>query len=457
MRPFLLSALLAALLPVSGCVLSVRPLSDDYSALPPDEALDLTLDRLASIYAFTDWKAIDWDDVRDRLAPEMAAAGGDAEARDRVFRALVEAMPDGHVDLWNDDPARDHCPEAAGGLGVQLSDTDDAGIIVARIEDSAGADIALGDRLIAVDGLDVERALEATPLHCYPIGLATSDRRRAGRVTLLGRAPLGAEVTLTLARDGADHEVTLDAIDDLGDPEDAQPMRRLLGVASPEDRVASRMLDGDVGYIALGWEETLLSERQVRGAVEALWRDGARRLVLDLRDNDGGTDQTAANIAGIFTDRAWFYETITMYDRRTEAQAVISEVTVTPQEIYWDLPVAVLVNGNTVSSGDGLAMMLARFAETDPDIAVVGFEGTAASFGSSGSTIALPGGWTLTYPAGRSLDIDGAIQLDSDHTLEGGVQPTHRAPWTVESRLAHAADPDGFLIDYAVGTVLGGM
>jgi len=456
-----LSLTLLAAVTLTGCVTSVRPLADDFSDEPPDEALSHTLDRLEDVYAFGDWKAIDWSEARQRLGDAMDAADTQA-GQDQVFRALVELLPDGHVDLWNDDPSRDLCPEASGGLGVTFSDTDDAGVIVVTAAGNPGADISAdidpGDTLIAVNGVLVEDALEATPLRCYPIGLAAWDRRRFARLHLLARAEVGAEVTLTLGRSGETWEVTLTAVDDLGTPEDSQPMRRLLGIASPEVRVDARMLGGsDVGYITLGWEETILSERQVRRAIEQLWEDGARRLVLDIRDNDGGTDQTAANIAGIFTDETWFYETITMYDRRTEAQAVISEVMVTPQAIFWDLPVAVLINGNTVSSGDGMAMMFERFAAADPDIHLVGFEGTAASFGSSGSTIALPGGWTLTWPAGRSLDREGRIQLDSDHTLEGGVQPTHRVPWTAEHRIAHAAAPDDFLIDYAVEHALGGL
>ncbi len=88
-----------------------------------------------------------------------------------------------------------------------------------------------------------------------------------------------------------------------------------------------------VGYLALGWEDTVLSERAVRREVRRLWDDGARVLVLDLRNNDGGTDQTAANIAGVFTDRTWFYETITMFDRSTGQQATVSDVWVEPQPV----------------------------------------------------------------------------------------------------------------------------
>ncbi|MEO0605902.1 MAG: S41 family peptidase, partial [Myxococcota bacterium] len=178
-------------------------------------------------------------------------------------------------------------------------------------------------------------------------------------------------------------------------------------------------------------------------------REGARRLVVDLRDNQGGTDQTAANIIGMFTDQTRFYDTISMYDRRIGDQRVVSTVYVEPQEVRWDGPVVVLVNGNTVSSGDGMARMFVELG-----IPVVGFESTAASFGSGGSSLRFPGGWTLLYPAGRGLDEDGSILIDSDETLQGGIAPTHRIPWTADNRIDWAADPRGFVVDFAIANAL---
>jgi carboxyl-terminal processing protease len=425
----------------AGCITSVRPLSDDFSDETPARALGLTLDRLEQAYSFTAWKRRDWPEVRSRLGARMDAASGRA-AQDAVWRDLLLELPDGHAALWNDEPTRDPCPEADGTLGVVFAEVEDGGLVV--VEAQAGTGPRAGDRLVSLGGLFPEDALDAAPLRCSPLGLATHARRRAVRVRLLGRAPVGAAVGLELERDGAAVSLLLDAL------EDGPDIAAGLGLSPAEDRVSWEMVRPGVGYLALGWEETFFSEEGLRRGLRALHADGARALVLDLRDNDGGTDQTAANIAGSFTDRPWFYETITMYDRRSEGQVEISEVWVEPQELRWDLPVAVLINGNTVSSGEGLAMMLARF----PGVDVVGFEGTAASFGSAGSTTQVPGGWALSWPAGRSLDADGRIQLDSDDSLTGGVQPTVRVPWTAENRIADAERPVYFLVDWAIEHVL---
>jgi len=426
---------------LSGCVTSLRPFNDDFSEETPERALSLAVDRLSDVYSFTAWKGLDWPAIEAELSEEL----DENSDPDTIFRKLAQSMPDGHVSIWNDDRDRNPCPEADGSLGFRVARTDEDDLVVVHVDRGGSAAIAgvqPGDRFDGRAGSSAEDALAAAPLHCSPLGLATVDRQEAVAGVLVGRGPLGASVDVQIGGQA----LVLEAVDREG------AWRHQLGLQAANERLSARMVGDGIGVLAIGWEDTVLSEEGFRRRLKGLWRQGARRLVLDLRDNDGGTDQTAANIVGTFTDRSWFYETITMYDRRTERQAEVSEVWVEPQELRWDLPVVVLVNGNTVSSGEGMAMMLARF----PDVEVVGLEGTAASFGSAGSSMKLPGGWTMSYPAGRSLDRRGRIQLDSDASLTGGVQPTLPVPRSVDNLVADAQDPDNHLIELAIELGLGG-
>ena len=431
---------------LTGCISRLFPIRDDFSDETPRKALNLTIDRMEEAYSFTRWKRLDWDDIRARLDAEMAAAET-ADDEDRVFGMLVAELPDGHVYIENDQQSRELCPEATHSLGMQVGWTDEDELVVVAVDaggPAAQAGLEVRDVLDSIDGLDPADALLDAPMHCSPLGLATPERRRHVALRLMSRVGAGEARALTVA--GSEATIELTGVSDIRDP------HAVLGLSAAEERVSARMWSPGVGYVALGWEDTVLSERAFRREVRRLWEDGARRLVVDLRNNDGGTDYTAANIAGTFTDREWFYETVTMYDHHTGQQAEVSEVWVEPQTLYWDLPVVALINGNTVSSGEGIAMMLRRF----PGVEVVGFEGTAASFGSAGSTTKLPGGWTLSWPAGRSLDRQGRIQLDSDHTGTGGVTPTIRVPSTVDNLVAEAEDPVGFLVDEALVLTGGG-
>jgi carboxyl-terminal processing protease len=405
---------------------AVLPAKVDLRDQPIDVAIERTLDRLEATYAFTDHKQLDWDAARRELLP-MARSAQSEEAIDNVIRHLVPWLPDAHVLLFNDDADRDLCPAARASLGLVLSDTDSGPVIIAASSDPG---LLPGDAVIRWQGLPIEAAIETAPLHCFPIGAATLDRRRQAALRTLERAATGETVTFEVVRGGQPLRVELQ-----GAP-DTTNIREAFRVQSPETLLQSETLPGGVAYIALGWEETWVAETRFQRALAS--HAEAPALVLDLRDNDGGMERTAANIAGFFTRERTFYETVTFLNNRTLEQVVMSQVWMEPQELYWARPVAVLVDADTVSSGEGLAMLLARA----PQVEVVGFEGTAASFGSTGSGVRLPGGWTLNYPGGQSLDASGAIQLDSDETLQGGVHPTLRVPWTVDNRVRHAAGED---------------
>ena len=88
--------------------------------------------------------------------------------------------------------------------------------------------------------------------------------------------------------------------------------------------------------------------------------------------------------------------------------------------------------------------------------AVVGFEGTLGSFGMSGGTVVLPGGFTFEIPFGRSLDKDGNIQLDSGWSGIGGVLPTIPIPRNKTNLIALHSGVGDVELDFGV-SVLGDL
>ncbi|HQF34463.1 MAG TPA: hypothetical protein PLM73_12225, partial [Petrotogaceae bacterium] len=72
---------------------------------------------------------------------------------------------------------------------------------------------------------------------------------------------------------------------------------------------------------------------------------------------------------------------------------------------------------------------------------VIGFYGTNGSFGLAGAQAAMPGGITVKWPSGQSLDKDKNIQLDSKNG-KGGVSPTIRIPMTEKNALLSAQGVD---------------
>lgn len=141
---------------------------------------------------------------------------------------------------------------------------------VAAGTQAARQDILPGDELLAVDGKPM-RAESAMEL----------DLELAG--------PRGSTVTLTLERrrpDGSYVELDRVVKRERYDEETAVP--------------AALMLDDSTGYIRITTFAAADVAKDLRAAIELLDKAGMRRLVIDLRDNGGGSVAEAAAVAGEF-------------------------------------------------------------------------------------------------------------------------------------------------------------
>lgn len=77
-----------------------------------------------------------------------------------------------------------------------------------------------------------------------------------------------------------------------------------------------------------------------------------------------------------------------------------------------------------------------------PKATVMGFYGTHGSFGLIPWPIAMPEDISFEFPIGRSLDAYDVIQIDSDVSGKGGVQPEIRIPRTWQNIIAYALGID---------------
>ncbi|MCM1522289.1 MAG: S41 family peptidase [Muribaculaceae bacterium] len=104
--------------------------------------------------------------------------------------------------------------------------------------------------------------------------------------------------------------------------------------------------DDSTGYVALN----TFSEKsypEVRAAVESLKKQGAKRLVLDLRGNGGGLVESAVQILGIFLPKG-----TTVLN--TKGKGVLNEKTykTSVQPVDTEIPLAVLIDGSSASASE---------------------------------------------------------------------------------------------------------
>ncbi|NLD58978.1 MAG: hypothetical protein GX647_04910 [Clostridiales bacterium] len=434
----------------------------DFSALSWSDAFSQLHGRLAREYAFTDWKGVDWAALGDEFGPRIrdAEAASDFEAYYLALREYVHAIPDGHVRAGNLPEIDDK--HIGGGFGFCVAALDDESAIAAWVDEGSpafAAGLRAGDELLTWNGEPVGSALSAvSPI--FDGNAATAENLRQKQAAYLARAPVGEELLLTFrSESGETNSAALTAYADGGlslkkaypDAVLADPIRALiLGVESPdplpEKMVEWKLLDGNVGYIRV-WGEVdadlqdtgaLVSTLQLfRDAVRSAVDHGCGALIVDLRNNIGGEDAMAAAMLGCLCPEKTFYEYQNAYDPATGALGIQGELWIEPFEPVFPGKIVALVNQKCVSSGEGVAMGIRNLLNGE----TLGFFGTNGSFGLCGPEAQMPGGVSVHWPSGQSLDENKQIQLDSRDGV-GGVEPTVRVPMTRENALRVAAGED---------------
>lgn len=108
------------------------------------------------------------------------------------------------------------------------------------------------------------------------------------------------------------------------------------------NQVEYKMLDDKVGYIA-AYEFAGEMDDEFEKALNALKSEGAKGLVIDLRDNPGGWVEQSIHIADLFLDKALLFY--------AENRAGEQEKTYT-KDGKDDIPLVILVNENSASASE---------------------------------------------------------------------------------------------------------
>ncbi len=184
-------------------------------------------------------------------------------------------------------------------------------------------------------------------------------------------------LALSAADDDAFFAVLEDMVEEIGDdhsvfvpPARVEEIRRLYGdlpclgvfglgatssaahdvlVPDPLERsgpIGYALLDEGIGYLRIADLVSGGTAEGVRDAVNTLTRRGARAFVVDLRGNPGGRLITMMQVAGVFT-QGFLWRTITSWSLPIPYPALGTPAT--------DAPLALLVDGDVNSAGEGLA------------------------------------------------------------------------------------------------------
>jgi carboxyl-terminal processing protease len=235
-----------------------------------------------------------------------------------AIEGMIEALDDPYSDYFDAEHhalTQDELEGSFGGIGVKIKIDEEGQLtVVAPLVGSPAQreGIMPGDKILGVDGETTE-------------GLSLIE------VTFKVRGELGTQVTLRILHQGEDV------------PQDIVITREKIELAS----VLPSILLDNIAHIEVGHFSSRTGA-EIISALEDITADGMSGIILDLRDNLGGVLEAAVDLASQFLE-----EGIVLYVIDGEGNRETWEVR--EGGLATDLPLAVLVNGNSASASEIVA------------------------------------------------------------------------------------------------------
>lgn len=202
------------------------------------------------------------------------------------------------------------------GVGMTVTQKDDGILVEALVAGGPAqeAQIQVGDLIVRVGDTDV-------------VGMSMTDAKK------LIQGPANTTVTLTVLRDGQEKTLTV--------------TRREI-----KSQVAKgQMLDDQIGLVTIeNFNSNCASE--TIAAIEQLRSSGAQKLIFDVRNNPGGYASELVKVLDYLLPEGKLF---------TQVDYAGRESTDMSDANYLDMPMAVLVNGESYSAAEFFGAALAEY------------------------------------------------------------------------------------------------
>ena len=353
---------------------------------------DALFANVASVFGVrTSNKTIDLSSVQKTYQELIANYDGKLDTQKLIYganRGLVEAAGDPHTAYMDPDETKEFdkslSGQIGGGIGAEIGLRSNKPTIIKPLENSPAqkAGIKAGEAIVKVND-------------------ESSSDWSVEKVVSKIRGEVGTSVKLTLLSGGQTREVSV--------------VRQ--NIVSP---AVESEIDGEIGILKVnrfGDDTVSLSRKYASEFVEK----GVKKVILDLRNNPGGTVGAAQGLLGI-----WLDNQIAMTERR--GSEIVKTLRTTGTPILGNMKTVVLINGNSASASEITAGALREYGKAT----LVGQKSYGK--GSVQIVLGLPGGSQMKVtearwytPKGKNIDKTGIepdvkVDLSSDD-VNNNVDP----------------------------------
>ena len=313
---------------------------------------------------------------------------GEADSQaleDAAAAAMVKATGDRwsyYISAKDYDAHREQEENAYVGVGITIQpQEDESGFLIIMVADGGPAKeagIEVNDLLIGVEDQDIR-------------GMTTDE------VGALVKGEEGTKVSLTVMRKGEHMTLSVER-------------RRI------EQPVAEgEMLEDGIGLVKINNFDARCAEETI-SAIEKLRTEGAKKLILDVRNNPGGFADELVKLLDYLLPEGDLFRSVS-FDGKEQVD--------TSDENFLDMPMAVLVNGDSYSAAEFFAAALQEYEAAvvvgEPTVGKGYYQQTIPL--GDGSAVALSTGKYFT-PKGNSLADKGLIptvRVDVDEETASAI------------------------------------
>ncbi len=466
---------LCTLAAVPVCLLYKGYRSPDYSK-EFDEIIRVFRQR----YILSEWKGIDYDELYAKYKPmfEKAQKDHDEFANYAAMKAFLSEFHDGHVGFsyMNEYSSEEYAIVSklyGEDHGLVLMNLEDGRTVAVQVDKAlAEKGIRNGTIITLWNGKPVEEAAAEVPVYGnlsdgYMMNTADADNRYFYRSTLLAGtggdsvevgyiADDGSEQTTMLASSG-DYYLRLNAAMKRLDSgiEGANFSWSKVKGSIPVLRIKSMFFDSksDAGEIKYSGKSYVEMKESIRRNINEAKESGMNELIIDLRNNSGGSGNLIRAIAEVLgTEGEHLYNYNGVWDRTNRRYLTDSEGkfllgkknTFESEGILDDGRIVILVNAGSISAADHLVHVMSQM----DNVTIMGF--TKPNGSGQGVTSIELEKYYIYMSGAMMLDEDGTPFVDSGKDGISGNSLDIRVPFDEEALDAVFNKDEDYLLAKAV-------
>ncbi len=436
-----------------------RPNVSNYSHVGWTESFEGAVDTMEQYYVMNNWKDIDYDKIREDYIPKIrdAEKRNDEIAYVTALFEFVYEFGDGHVRVRGNKAKIDAAMTKYAGkdYGFSMFRTEDGDIVAILVNEESECfkkGIHEGTIITKWNGVPVNQA--SARVKCIDDNYSFQTRDNIFIAQPIFLAGLGGDRLSVGFIDDEGHEETA-ILEGRGDYINRrnEALAILFGdKVIKGDNYSTRMIDDNIGYLRV-YEEAystspmFVASSVVNGFSEKMYKDldsrlsemrskGMDRIIIDVRNNQGGNGFESRTIASLFTSTPLPYN-ISIY--KDGDYKVLLRSKSENRAKYNDIPIVVLVNGETCSAGEEIV----HYLKGSRGVTVMGNTTTWGNCQGTGGSAVLSGSkYDICFPINPTVDDSNIPIVDTKANRVCRLKLDYEITYSKEEIIDFFANPN---------------